>query len=79
MTIALMLIATAFTSIALLPTDAHKPRWKIPSFDSLKMKLQKFGEVIEDTSFVNCTLQINRALGKLKVAEENNDLYYALK
>ena len=42
------------------------------------MKLERFGETVGDISFVNCALEINRALGKLKVAEKNNDLYYAL-
>jgi hypothetical protein len=41
------------------------------------VKLERFGDTIGDISFVNCTLEINRALGKLKVAEKNNDLYYA--
>jgi len=45
---------------------------------SIKVKLERFGDVIEDISFVNCALEINRALSKLRVAEKNNDLYYAL-
>jgi len=45
---------------------------------NFKMKLERFGDTIGDISFVNCALEINRALGKLKVAEKNNDLYYAL-
>jgi hypothetical protein len=45
---------------------------------NFKMKLERFGETVGDISFVNCALEINRALGKLKVAEKNNDLYYAL-
>ena len=44
-----------------------------------KDKLELFGDIISNISFVNCALGINRALGKLKVAEKNNDLYYALK
>ena len=42
------------------------------------MRLERFGETINDISFVNCTLELNRQLGKLKVAEKNNDLYYAV-
>jgi hypothetical protein len=42
-----------------------------------EVKLERFGDTIEEISFVNCALEINRALGKLKVAEKNNDLYYA--
>lgn len=42
------------------------------------IKLGRFGDVIGDISFVNCALEINRALGRLKVAEKKNDLYYTL-
>jgi len=45
---------------------------------NIKVELQRFNEVTSDISFVNCALEINRALGKLKVAEKNNDLYYTL-
>lgn len=45
---------------------------------NFKLKLERFGNSISDISFVNCALEINRALGKLKVAEKNNDLYYTL-
>ncbi len=44
----------------------------------LKEKLERLNEVMGDISFVNCALEINRAIGKLKVAEKNNDLYYTL-
>jgi hypothetical protein len=50
-----------------------------PKSTIFKVKLERFSETISDISFVNCTLEINRALRKLKVAEKNNDLYYALK
>lgn len=45
---------------------------------NFKLKLERFSDTISDISFVNCALEINRALGKLKVAEKNNDLYYTL-
>jgi hypothetical protein len=45
---------------------------------NLKLKLERFSDTIKDISFVNCALEINRALGKLKAAEKNNDLYYTL-
>ncbi len=45
--------------------------------DNFKAELERFGDTISDISFINCTLEINRARGKLKVAEKNNDLYYA--
>ena len=45
---------------------------------NFKVKLERFGNTIGDISFVNCVLEINRVLGKLRVAEKNNDLYYTL-
>ena len=44
---------------------------------TLKHRIERFGDIINDISHVNCTLEINRAMGKLRVAEKNNDLYYA--
>lgn len=46
--------------------------------ESPKARLTRLTDIIDDISFVNCAVQINRALCKLKVAEKNNDLYYAL-
>jgi hypothetical protein len=43
-----------------------------------KVKLERFGDTIGDISFVNCAIEINHAVGKLKVAEKNNDLYYSI-
>jgi hypothetical protein len=40
------------------------------------IKMERYGDTIREISFVNCVLEINRGLGKLKTAEKNNDLYY---